>query len=154
MLGTVSSLFMSAVNSTLSDETKIKPAQELPLLLSIANQFTGAERPPVQFFHDMHAHALKQEGCKACHAPDEKENISYSFPKSKNEKNKKTLMNSFHKACIGCHKEIAQTGKSSGPVTCGKCHMVTTKIRKQTPWPGAEFDFYLHNLHSDASQGD
>jgi len=62
-------------------------------------------------------------------------------------------MNSYHKACIGCHKEIAQTGKTSGPVTCGKCHVVTTKTQKQTPWPGAEFDFYLHNLHSDATQG-
>jgi len=153
VLGTGFSLFIGAVNSTMSDEPKMKPAQEVPLLLSIANRFMGAERPPVQFFHDRHVNALKQEGCPACHAPDEKGNMSYSFPKIKNEKNKKTLMNSYHKACIGCHKEIAQTGKNSGPVTCGKCHVVTTKTRKQTPWPGAEFDFYLHNLHSDASQG-
>jgi len=70
-LGTVFFLFMGAVNSTMSDETKMQPAHEVPLLLSLANQFTGAERPPVQFFHDIHAHTLKQEGCQACHAPDE-----------------------------------------------------------------------------------
>jgi len=154
VLGTVFSFFIVGMNSTRSEETKKETAKEAPLLLSIADKFTGAERPPVQFFHDRHAHALKQEGCQACHAPDEKGNISYSFPKRKNEKNKKTLMNSYHKACIGCHKEIAQSNKNSGPVTCGKCHVVTTKTLKQTPWPGAEFDFYLHNLHSDASQGD
>ena len=58
VLGTVFSLLMGGLNSTRSDETKMKPAQEVPLLLSIANKFTGAERPPVQFFHDRHAHAL------------------------------------------------------------------------------------------------
>ena len=109
VLGIVFSPFMGAVNSTISDQPKIKPAQEVPLLLSIANKFTEVERPPVQFFHDRHVHALKQEGCQACHAPDEKGNISYAFLKSKNEKNKKSLMNSYHKACIGCHKKIAQT---------------------------------------------
>ena len=140
-------------NTTLSDQTKIKPTQEVPLLLSIANKFTGAERFPVTFFHDRHVIALSQEGCQTCHDPDKKGNNSYAFPRIKNEKNKKSLMNSYHKACIGCHKKIAQTGKSRGPVTCGKCHVVTTKTRKQTPWPGVEFDFYLHNLHSDASQG-
>jgi hypothetical protein len=76
VLGTVFSLFMGAVNSTRSDEPKMKSTQEVPLLLSIANKFTGAERPPVQFFHDSHVNALKQEGCQACHAPDAKGNMS------------------------------------------------------------------------------
>ncbi|MBP1709668.1 MAG: cytochrome c class [Deltaproteobacteria bacterium] len=152
-LVTFFSLFMGDGNTTLSDQTKIKPTQEVPLLLSIANKFTGAERFPVKFFHDRHVIALPQEGCQTCHDPDKKGNNSYAFPRIKNEKNKKSLMNSYHKACIGCHKEIAQYGKSSGPVTCGKCHVVTTRIRKQTPWPGAEFDFYLHKLHSEVSQG-
>jgi hypothetical protein len=154
MFGTVFSLLIGGMNSTRSEETKMKPAQEVPLLLSIANKFKEVERPPVQFFHDMHANALKQEGCQACHSTDKNGNASYTFPQSKNDKNKKTLMNSYHKACIGCHKKIAQAGKSSGPVICGECHVVKIKARKKDARPGAGFDFYLHNLHVEASNED
>ncbi|HAX98534.1 MAG TPA: hypothetical protein DCY12_06530 [Candidatus Atribacteria bacterium] len=154
VFGTVFSLFFSGMNTTRSEETKKENAKEMPLLLSIASKFKATERPPVQFFHDRHANALVQEGCPACHSTDKNGNMSYTFPKNKNDKSKNTLMNSYHKACIGCHKEISQTGKSSGPVTCGECHMVKNREIKEKAWPDAGFNYYSHNLHVEVCNRD
>jgi len=154
VVGTVFSLSFGGMNTTRSEETKKGNAKEMPILLSIANKFKEIERPPVQFLHDRHANALVQEGCQACHITDKSGNISYTFPKDRNEKNKNTLMNSYHKACIGCHKKTVQTGKKSGPVICGECHAVRAKAIKQEAWPSAKFDFYLHKLHVEISNKD
>jgi hypothetical protein len=146
-IGIFFSLFIFASFNTWSQAQKTELQGETPLVLSIANKFTKTEKPAVLFFHDLHAHSLKQEGCQACHPSDEKGITSYSFPKNKNDQNKMTLTNSYHTTCIGCHKKLTK-----GPVTCKTCHMSTTTTQTQTPRPEVPFNSYLHDLHSEPSQ--
>ena len=154
MLGISFSLFIGSVNKIWPEEGKKENGKERPIVLSLSTKFKNVERPPVKFFHEKHTTALTQDGCQVCHPIDEKGNLSYAFPKRKIEKNKKTLMNSYHKECIDCHKKVAQAGKDSGPVTCGKCHVVNTKEKKEEPRPGAGFDYYSHNLHIEVCNED
>jgi len=97
------------------------------LLILVSTGYPNLERPPVKFYHDKHTNALKKEGCGICHPENKNKEITgqftYSYPKVKDEKNKETLMNSYHTACIGCHKGRIKEGKKSGPATCGECHI-------------------------------
>ncbi|RLA92100.1 MAG: hypothetical protein DRG25_06830, partial [Deltaproteobacteria bacterium] len=125
------------------------------IFLSISDFFEPLERPPVQFNHDKHVEALKQKGCSACHPKDQQGNVVYIYPRVRNEKTKKSLMNSYHHDCIGCHSKLANEGKKTGPVTCGECHAwENTQKAEKVVWPDAGFDYYLHNLHADAAGGD
>ena len=132
-----------------TDSEKIK---ENPLVLSLGQ--TDTERPPVLFFHDMHVKTLGDAGCQACHPFDKNGNVLFTFPKNRNDKNKKILMRSYHAECIGCHKNIHKAHKKSGPVVCGKCHLINNTSIKKTDWPSARFDFHSNNLHIKFPDGD
>lgn len=107
------------------EQVRVEVLPKLPILVSTG--YPNLERPPVKFYHDKHTNALKKEGCGICHPENKNKEITgqftYSYPKVKDEKNKETLMNSYHTACIGCHKGRIKEGKKSGPVTCGECHI-------------------------------
>ena len=94
---------------------------ERPLFVAIPPQFESLKRAPVMFWHDKHAAALKEEGCEACH-PKKEGKFEFSFPKERDESGRTALMDSFHKACMGCHAQRSDERKKSGPVTCGECH--------------------------------
>ncbi len=117
---------MGAIRS----EEKVKKSVEPPIAISGADSFKKLERPLVQFYHDRHTVALEKEGCGVCHPQDEEDEESFVFeyPKKRDEKNKKTLMDSYHESCIGCHNQRAKKGKKTGVTTCGECH-----IRKNSP---------------------
>lgn len=144
-------VFFSINPNRLGSETKSQNSFniiEKPILLSLANKFKETERPPVKFFHDKHTNSLT---CEACHPTDDRGNLNYIFPKIKDEKNKKSLMNAYHESCIGCHQKFIQEGKESGPIVCGKCHLVANVNFKGEPWPDAGFDYYTHSVHANLS---
>ncbi|WAC07247.1 MAG: hypothetical protein OS130_13600 [Thermodesulfobacteriota bacterium] len=130
VLGTVFSFFIVGMKSTRSEETKKETAKEVPLLLSIADKFTRAKRPPVQFFHDTHAHALKQEGCQACHPSDEKGITSYSFPKKKMKKTKGRLpiLTTPHVSAV-----IKNLPKARLPAKRVMCQQIQPQVRPSDP---------------------
>ena len=105
---------------------------ERPVFISIPD--LQLERPPVQFYHDKHTNALKKEGCGICHPENKNKDIkgefTYSYPKIRDEKDKETLMNSYHNDCIGCHNKRTKEGKESGAVTCGECHVKKKEYEK------------------------
>jgi len=144
------------IKSICSEENKAIRLKEPPIFLSISDLFKDIERPPVKFYHGKHAEALKQKGCSVCHSADQEGDLVYVYPKIRNEARKKTLMNSYHDDCIGCHNKTTNEGKKTGPVTCGECHIWDNQqqSQKKAPWPDAGFDYYLHHLHSDAAGGD
>ncbi|MBW1678582.1 MAG: hypothetical protein JRJ08_00310 [Deltaproteobacteria bacterium] len=110
----------------------------------------------MKFNHKTHVGALKEKGCNVCHPADKEGNLAYTYPKIRNEKNKESLMNSYHDDCIGCHNKIADAGKKTGPVTCGECHIRENRqqAQKKVRWLDAGFDYYSHNLHVEFSDGD
>jgi hypothetical protein len=112
--------------------------------------FGPLERPAVLFFHDKHTDALAKlnQDCTACHETLEK-GLSQKFKRVK-ETNKKVVMDIYHDQCIGCHEDIRKQGmQSSGPVTCGECH-VKSATAQSTRQPIA-LDKSLHYRHVKAN---
>ena len=155
-LGVCFIFLLGKIENICSEENETIKLKERPIYLSVSDLFKDIERPPVQFYHGKHADALKQKGCNVCHPADQEGNLVYTYPKVRDKKSKKSLMNSYHDDCIGCHKKLAKEGKKTGPVTCGECHVRenTEKAREEAPWPDAGFDYYLHHVHADAAGGD
>jgi c(7)-type cytochrome triheme protein len=118
-------------------------AQPEEIMLDDHTVFTNRERPAVAFPHMDHInsgiecktchHRFKggknildemelQEGaeglkCPSCH----KEKPGFRFAPDL-DPTKRNLQQAFHRQCIGCHRQLKQEGKKSGPVTCGQCH--------------------------------
>jgi c(7)-type cytochrome triheme protein len=118
-------------------------AQPESILLDNHSVFTSRERPPVVFPHMDHInsgiecqtchHRFKggknildeaelEEGapgiqCSSCH----KEKPGFRFAPDL-DPTTLNLQQAFHRQCIGCHRQLKQEGKKSGPVTCGQCH--------------------------------
>jgi hypothetical protein len=98
--------------------------------ITVPPAFQNLERAPVPFNHDKHTAALQTEGCQACHPIG-----SFTFPKVCDKTTAKTWMNSFHDACMDCHKQRATGNKRAGPLTCGECHRVTAEARHKEYLP-------------------
>ncbi len=109
--------------------------------------FDVMERPSVEFDHAAHADAMKSEGCTACHRV-ENERLMPKLSGIPNVGDRDELLDGFHGRCIGCHSERADAAQSSGPVTCGECHVrrpdgVSTRA-------AMSFDYSLHARHAQA----
>ncbi len=109
------------------------------------------EEIPVRFYHDKHVSALEEEGCGACHRQDSNKQFLFVYPGQRDEQSRRSLMDSYHDSCIGCHDVRLAEGKSSGPVACGECHV--TKVEKEWMQP-AGFDHLLHYQHETGMNGE
>ncbi|NQU09774.1 cytochrome c3 family protein [bacterium] len=94
------------------------------IYIAVPEAFTELKRAPVKFDHDRHTATLGGEGCDGCHPKNDKGEVLFTFPKVRDEADADSLMNSFHQACIGCHKERAAEAKKAGPTDCGDCHVI------------------------------
>ncbi|MBN2333416.1 MAG: cytochrome c3 family protein [Deltaproteobacteria bacterium] len=108
-------------------------AQPETIVLNNLETFTKKERPAVLFPHERHLNALE---CADCHHRYEKgENVldedtleegnaEIRCAHCHNWKARQGLRQAFHRSCTGCHKVMAAAGKTTGPRTCGGCHVV------------------------------
>lgn len=78
----------------------------------------GGSRGAVPFPHGDHQSRLQD--CLICHSVFPQEKGSIERLKTSGELQKKKVMNTL---CIKCHKAEKKDGKTSGPVTCGQCHV-------------------------------
>ncbi len=108
------------------------------------------ERPPVPFFHGKHTDALAKmnRDCASCHDAD-KGVLSSKFMRLE-DKDKKTVMDTYHEGCISCHQETKSPEMKSGPVTCGECHVET--ITAASSWKEIRLDKSLHYKHVRENQ--
>jgi hypothetical protein len=97
--------------------------------VTIPEIFTDLERGPVKFPHDLHADALKKEGCKLCHQVENEKTLNFAFPKNADNQDRDSLINSYHDACIGCHEDKRKEDLATGPETCGECHLAEQKLQ-------------------------
>jgi hypothetical protein len=146
---------MGTTGSICSEEHKGAEAKGPVIFLSLSNLFDDVQRPPVKFHHQLHAEALKDKGCSACHPANKDGILDYAYPKPCAKENKESLMRAYHDACIGCHKEPVE-GTKPGPVTCGECHIWENEkeAKARVVLPDGGFDYYLHDLHMDAAGSD
>jgi hypothetical protein len=137
------------VNRLHSEEASTAKSPERPLVISDVEPLKKLQEPLVKFYHGKHVAALEKEGCVACHPQDEKSRFEFHYPKVRNVKNKRSLMNAYHSSCIGCHNERAQKKEKAGPIACGECHVP----RDEGQWiKPVEFDYYLHYEHEKANE--
>ena len=94
------------------------------LSVSMANLVGRLRRPPVKFDHEKHTSALESDGCGTCHPKADSGEVSFTYPKDRDETRPSALMDSFHDSCTGCHTARGKQGKETGPVTCGECHVI------------------------------
>lgn len=109
------------------------------------------QRPDVQFDHAKHEEALEGK-CEPCHQEGELGFVP-SFKGAAQLKDKETLAQLFHDACMGCHEEDADAGKeahSRPPRTCAGCH---NKARRVSAHVAIRFDQSLHARHVEATGG-
>ncbi len=113
--------------------------------------FGRLERPPVVFLHDKHTEALKDTGkdCSACHMKDEKGRMSLKYQRLE-DVDRDVVMNVYHDNCIACHTDTLATGKESGPLTCGECHVKSPSV--ESAWLAIGMDKSLHYRHVKASE--
>lgn len=106
------------------------------------------EEKPVGFFHDKHTKALKEQGkdCTACHETD-KNRLVPQFKGLKDAKTKDAGKDVYHAECIGCHRETAAAGKTSGPVdvSCRSCHDAAEAV--PSDWSPIRLGKSLHYRH-------
>jgi hypothetical protein len=126
------------------------PRQIAPatVTMQFPTAFGDLQRPAVEFDHKAHTKALEAEGCETCHRIDDKGQLIPKMASILDIDNRDDLIDAYHDACIGCHRDRSDKHLKSGPLACGECHVrrgpgVSTRV------PMA-FDYSLHARHSKA----
>jgi hypothetical protein len=132
-------------------EKPAKPAKIDKLIIAHTEFFGRLERPQVVFNHSLHTDKLKDKSCDACHPASPEGNFDFSLPFKLAGRDRKSVMDSYHDRCIGCHNKMASEKKKAGPVQCGGCHMKEFDA-VSIKYPVAEFDFLLHDKHDKKLQ--
>lgn len=133
------------------DKPSPAPANEKAIVISDTAPFQGLREPQVTFLHGKHVAALPEEGCAACHPSDEKDKGRYNFvyPKDRDERSQRALLNSYHENCYGCHTKRLEEKKEAGPIACGECHLP----EKPEAWvKPVVFHYGIHNKHVQATE--
>lgn len=118
--------------------------------IDITGLLGEAERAPVQFPHDLHTEAVKEEGkdCTVCHRKQENDRLSPKYMRAEDLSGDE-LMELYHDNCIACHTEKTDAGVKAGPVACGDCH------RREPLYASSRrpfgFDKSLHYRHIAAN---
>ncbi len=98
------------------------------ILLSLPRREDVLTRPAVSFNHEKHVCALGESACADCHAKKADGSLVFEFPENlPATDDPDLLMQAWHDGCIGCHTERAKRKESSGPLTCGQCHVKDRK---------------------------
>jgi hypothetical protein len=115
-------------NTAYSEEGSTAVDNEIaPRFISIPENIKNLDRAPVKFFHGKHTKALEdnKEGCELCHAKGINNVYDFSYPsKIYDADDKESFTNTFHDECIGCHTEMNEKDRETGPLTCGECHVI------------------------------
>ena len=110
-------------------------AQEDEYNLAYTDVFGKLRRPLVRFSHEIHSDNLADDGCGVCHHnPDSNtgnlvyidgEELSCSeCHEAQKEDDIPALREAFHDSCTGCHRDMIKTNnRTTGPTTCGGCHI-------------------------------
>jgi hypothetical protein len=142
-------IFVAAATLSPADasETSQRTITPATVVMHFPEDLGAPERPVVEFNHAAHSKALEKGGCEACHTIDEGGLVT-SLSATLQVEDRASLIDAYHDACMGCHKERAAASLKGGPLGCGECH-----VRRP---PGAStrlemaYDYSLHARHAQA----
>jgi predicted CXXCH cytochrome family protein len=131
------------------------------IVLEVPETLGEPDRPLVEFDHDVHTNALGGESCLECHATVDLDpalgtaqgtGVSTEIEAAGSVQDIDELMEAAHGLCIGCHEEGLESGRETGPIACGECHVRRSGEAEPEREP-MRFDYSLHQRHSEA-EGD
>lgn len=137
-------LFFGATKESHSVVDKPEAGIELPIIISDIAGLNELEERRVHFYHAKHVRFLEKEGCGTCHPHNTNGTFLFTYPRERVETSRRTLMDSYHDSCLGCHNARLAEGTNSGPTACGECHAPRGKEDWVQP---AGFDHLLHHKH-------
>ena len=130
-----------------AEETTQRTITPATVVMQLPEAMGAPERPAVEFNHAAHSKALEKEGCTACHSTDEGGLVT-SLSATMQVEDRDGLIDAYHNACMGCHKERALSSSEGGPITCGECHVKRVPgVSERSPMG---FDYSLHGRHVKA----
>jgi hypothetical protein len=103
-------VFGMVFTAAMAAEVQKKGAEEI--------RIDGGKKGYVDFPHRNHQDTLRD--CKICHDIFPQQLGIIKDLIDKGQLNKKQVMNH----CKGCHRNMADAGKKTGPTSCKKCHMI------------------------------
>ncbi len=136
-----------AVSGSTGQQVPVRMIQPATVNMTLPGIDDVMERPAIEFNHAAHVKTLEAEGCVTCHTVDDK-GLDTSLKAVAGIEGKNALTDAFHDTCTGCHQRRSGEGKTSGPVTCGNCH-VRLEPGVSSRFPIA-FDRSLHARHDKA----
>jgi hypothetical protein len=136
----------SAASSPAADA--VRTTSPATVVMVLPSDLGAMERPAVEFNHEVHATAYEAEGCETCHARDDQQRLRTGLAAAAGINDRDGLITAYHDTCISCHEQRSASSLSSGPVTCGECHVKrppAVSARAPMAW-----DYSLHARHVKA----
>jgi hypothetical protein len=142
----VSTGLCSASSSVAADS--VRTTTPSTVVMTLPADLGPMQRPLVEFNHEAHATAYEAEGCETCHARDDRQRLRPGLAATAGIGDRDGLISAYHDTCIRCHEQRSASSLSSGPVTCGECHVKrppAVSARAPMAW-----DYSLHARHVQA----
>ncbi len=143
-------LFLALGPAGSSPQASAGPGRPDLLRLSLPAASGPQEMPKVWFQHDLHTAAPAGKDCSVCHLNDG----GIGGFSSLQGQEVGPGMESFHELCLGCHEQLREEGRATGPLTgeCRKCHTRRPGVRAdQQP---LFFGRFLHARHGEKHLGE
>jgi hypothetical protein len=150
IMGVMSSLFYVGCHKKWNNEMNVRQPRADIVRVDDENRMEKRERPDVLFLHDLHSKALAGDGAKGCMECHLLKDGKFTPLFVAEGLDKEKRMTAYHERCSGCHTRMAQTGKTSGPLTCSGCHAVEPRAEQRVE--PVRFDKSLHQEHIDATE--
>lgn len=145
----IGALLGAAVGCNGSDQEGVRTIGPQFITLKLPEPFGALQRPAVEFDHEKHTQALQGQGCTACHLDTGGGKLSLKLGRSEDGDDRDALIEIYHERCIGCHTQRKQDKQTTGPLTCGECH-----VRRSMPVSSrqpARFSYGLHDVHIETT---
>ncbi|MCT4536399.1 sulfate respiration complex hexadecaheme cytochrome HmcA [Halodesulfovibrio sp.] len=117
------------------------------ITIDVIGELGDMELPAVTYRHDLHTDALKEmnKDCASCHESTDGY-MELTFKRT-SDLSAKELQDLYHKNCVGCHVDMANSGMDTGPLEseCRACHNPNPDAKaKVIP---VQMDKALHERH-------
>lgn len=132
-----------------ADVRQVRETTPSTVVMEPPAELGPAQRPLVEFNHEIHVDAYESEGCTTCHSRDDQQRLRPQLAGIDGSEDSDALAAAYHEVCIGCHQERAEAELATGPVTCGSCHVKRPPAHSGRA--AMHWDYSMHARHVAAA---